>query len=27
VSSLYAPSLGRSDLSRPLGPMVGAVAR
>lgn len=27
VSSLYAPSLRRSDLSRPLGPMVGAVAR
>ncbi|HEV7439809.1 MAG TPA: phosphodiester glycosidase family protein [Methylobacterium sp.] len=27
VSSLYAPSLNRSDLSRPLGPMVGAVAR
>lgn len=27
VSSLYAPSLGRSDVSRPLGPMVGAVAR
>lgn len=27
VSSLYAPGLGRSDLSRPLGPMVGAVAR
>ncbi|MEH3144590.1 MAG: phosphodiester glycosidase family protein [Methylobacterium frigidaeris] len=27
VSSLYAPSLGRSDLSRPLGPLVGAVAR
>ncbi|MBX9930406.1 MAG: phosphodiester glycosidase family protein [Methylobacterium sp.] len=27
VSSLYAPSLGRSDLSRPLGPMVGAVPR
>lgn len=27
VSSLYAPSLRRSDLSRPLGPMVGALAR
>lgn len=27
VSSLYAPNLGRSDLSRPLGPMVGAVGR
>ena len=27
VSSLYAPSLNRSDLSRPLGPMVGAVSR
>jgi len=27
VSSLYAPALGRSDLSRPLGPMVGALAR
>ncbi|GJE62481.1 phosphodiester glycosidase family protein [Methylobacterium trifolii] len=27
VSSLYAPNLGRSDLSRPLGPLVGAVAR
>ncbi len=27
VSSLYAPGLGRSDLSRPLGPMVGAVSR
>jgi len=27
VSSLYAPSVNRSDLSRPLGPMVGAVAR
>lgn len=27
VSSLYAPSMNRSDLSRPLGPMVGAVAR
>lgn len=27
VSSLYAPNLGRSDLSRPLGPMVGAVSR
>lgn len=27
VSSLYAPDLGRSDLSRPLGPMVGTVAR
>ncbi len=27
VSSLHAPALGRSDLSRPLGPMVGALAR
>lgn len=27
VSSLYAPALKRSDISRPLGPMVGAVAR
>ena len=27
VSSLYAPSLGRSDLSRPLGPLVGAVGK
>ncbi|WP_431310981.1 phosphodiester glycosidase family protein [Methylobacterium nigriterrae] len=27
VSSLYAPSLNRSDLSRPLGPLVGAVSR
>lgn len=27
VSSLYAPGLGRSDLSRPLGPLVGAVAK
>ena len=27
VSSLYAPGLGRSDLSRPLGPMVGASRR
>ena len=27
VSSLYAPGLGRSDLSRPLGPLVGAVGR
>ena len=27
VSSLYAPNLNRSDLSRPLGPLVGAVAR
>ena len=27
VSSLYAPGLGRSDLSRPLGPLVGAVDR
>lgn len=27
VSSLYAPGLGRSDLSRPLGPLVGAVTR
>lgn len=27
VSSLYAPGLGRRDISRPLGPLVGAVAR
>lgn len=27
VSSLYAPGLGRSDLSRPLGPLVGAMPR
>ncbi|MGT2479915.1 phosphodiester glycosidase family protein [Methylobacterium oryzae CBMB20] len=27
VSSLYAPNLGRSDISRPLGPLVGAVPR
>ncbi|WP_379131107.1 phosphodiester glycosidase family protein [Methylobacterium sp. ID0610] len=27
VSSLYAPALNRSDLSRPLGPLVGAVPR
>lgn len=27
VSSLYAPNLSRSDLSRPLGPLVGAVTR
>lgn len=27
VSSIYAPNLGRSDLSRPLGPMVGATPR
>lgn len=27
VSSLYAPALKRSDLSRPLGPMVGAFER
>ena len=27
VSSLYAPNLGRSDVSRPLGPLVGAVSR
>ena len=27
VSSLYAPALKRSDISRPLGPMIGAVAR
>jgi uncharacterized protein YigE (DUF2233 family) len=27
VSSLYAPSMNRTDLSRPLGPMIGAVAR
>ncbi|OAS20076.1 phosphodiester glycosidase family protein [Methylobacterium platani] len=27
VSSLYAPSLGRQDLSRPLGPLVGAVVK
>ena len=26
-SLLYAPGLGRSDLSRPLGPLVGAVAK
>ncbi len=27
VSSLYAPGLKRSDISRPLGPMIGAMAR
>ncbi|MGY2049896.1 phosphodiester glycosidase family protein [Methylobacterium sp. JK268] len=27
VSSLYAPDLNRQDLSRPLGPLVGAVPR
>jgi uncharacterized protein YigE (DUF2233 family) len=27
VSSLYAPNLSRSDISRPLGPLVGAMAR
>lgn len=27
VSSLYAPALGRQDLSRPLGPLVGAVTK
>ncbi|WP_430910269.1 phosphodiester glycosidase family protein [Methylobacterium sp. sgz302541] len=27
VSSLYAPGIGRSDISRPLGPLVGAVSR
>ncbi|KAA0124214.1 hypothetical protein CIW48_09410 [Methylobacterium sp. P1-11] len=27
VSSLYAPNLGRSDISRPLGPLVGALPR
>ncbi|ACA18799.1 conserved hypothetical protein [Methylobacterium sp. 4-46] len=27
VSSLYAPALNRQDLSRPLGPLVGAVPR
>jgi len=27
VSSLYAPNLGRSDLGRPLGPLIGAVAK
>jgi prepilin-type processing-associated H-X9-DG protein len=27
VSSLYAPGIGRSDISRPLGPLVGATAR
>lgn len=27
VSSLYAPSMGRQDLSRPLGPLVGAVTK
>ncbi|MGU3538168.1 phosphodiester glycosidase family protein [Methylobacterium sp. A54F] len=27
VSSLYAPALKRTDLSRPLGPLVGAVSR
>ena len=27
VSSLYAPNLGRTDISRPLGPLVGAAPR
>ncbi|MGU3665943.1 phosphodiester glycosidase family protein [Methylobacterium sp. A49B] len=27
VSSLYAPGIGRSDISRPLGPLIGAMAR
>lgn len=27
VSSLYAPGINRSDISRPLGPLVGAVAK
>ncbi|MCJ2053386.1 phosphodiester glycosidase family protein [Methylobacterium sp. J-070] len=27
VSSLYAPGLGRSDIGRPLGPLVGAMPR
>jgi uncharacterized protein YigE (DUF2233 family) len=27
VSSLYAPNLQRSDLGRPLGPLIGAMAR
>ncbi|CAA2159260.1 phosphodiester glycosidase family protein [Methylobacterium brachiatum] len=27
VSSLYAPNLGRSDISRPLGPLIGALVR
>lgn len=27
VSSLFAPNLGRSDLGRPLGPLIGAVAK
>lgn len=27
VSSLYAPNLGRSDLGRPLGPLIGALAK
>jgi uncharacterized protein YigE (DUF2233 family) len=27
VSSLYAPNLSRSDISRPLGPLIGALAR
>jgi uncharacterized protein YigE (DUF2233 family) len=27
VSSLHAPNLGRTDISRPLGPVVGAVTR
>ncbi|MEE7460021.1 prepilin-type processing-associated H-X9-DG domain-containing protein [Methylobacterium sp. UNC300MFChir4.1] len=27
VSSLYAPNLGRTDISRPLGPLVGALPR
>ncbi|WP_426218510.1 phosphodiester glycosidase family protein [Methylobacterium sp. NFXW15] len=27
VSSLYAPNLNRSDIGRPLGPLIGAVAK
>ena len=27
VSALYAPGIGRSDISRPLGPLIGAMAR
>ena len=27
ISALYAPNLGRDDLTRPMGPMVGAVER
>ena len=27
VSALYAPGVGRSDISRPLGPLIGATAR